>query len=280
MAWNGPTDIRLLWRALEARRQRSPSAAVLRDPRNCGGLRRARYCTSPPFRRGISHSTRDGDGSLFWQVCSGTLRIYSKNLLVDNQQVDALAQDILAAKPALVMLQEVSPRNESILELLREDFPHQHRCNFAEKWLSIALLSRHAFAGEPRCTKDRALAAAPVDLEGQRFWAVSVHAPWPWPKPTASHEEEALRLLQQLDAPIAMAGDLNTLPWTHRVTAMQAASSTTRAGPPRASLSLGPLPLAIDMAFAPGGGSLMLRPKLGSDHAGLVADLSLAGAKP
>jgi endonuclease/exonuclease/phosphatase (EEP) superfamily protein YafD len=216
----------------------------------------------------------------FGKYAPGTLRIYSKNLLVDNQQVDALAQDILAAKPALVMLQEVSPRNESILELLREDFPHQHRCNFAEKWLSIALLSRHAFAGEPRCTKDRALAAAPVDLEGQPFWAVSVHAPWPWPKPTASHEEEALRLLQQLDAPIVMAGDLNTLPWTHRVTAMQAASSTTRAGPPRASLSLGPLPLAIDMAFAPGGGSLMLRPKLGSDHAGLVADLSLAGAKP
>ncbi|HCQ67606.1 MAG TPA: hypothetical protein DIU07_21790 [Rhodobacteraceae bacterium] len=208
------------------------------------------------------------------QSAGGDLRVYSKNLWAGNRDPAALVADIEAAAVDAVFLQEVSDRNVLALDLLRASFPHQHLCRF--QWATrIAVLSRLPFDGTPTCSKQFAMAAAPVRVEGDRVWLVSTHLPWPWPYDNAENETAAETLLESLDAPAVIAGDFNAFPWTWRVRRLATASNTRAAGPVRPTLFLRQVPLPIDLAFAPGGGSLERRPQLGSDHFGIVADLAL-----
>ena len=205
----------------------------------------------------------------------GDLRVYSKNLRPRNSELLALANDIRSEHVDVVLLQEVSIHNDEIMERLQRDFPNQHLCRFSN-WSGIAVLSRHPFQGDGKCTDDRAMAAAQIALNGQAVWLVSVHIHWPWPAPSAKAEMSVNALLATLDGPVVMAGDFNTLPWTHRVRRIKAQSGTQIAGPVRPSFHRLGVPLPIDFALAPGGGRVEMRGKLGSDHSGLVADLSLA----
>ncbi|MCB1338026.1 MAG: endonuclease/exonuclease/phosphatase family protein [Maritimibacter sp.] len=204
----------------------------------------------------------------------GDIRIYQKNLWAGNRDTTPLAADIEAADVDAAFFQEVSDRNDTILDQLEAGFPHQHLCRFPG-WNGIALVSRHPFAGDPLCSEAFALAAAPIVIGGTRVWLVSAHLPWPWPYDNAENEAAAEELLAGLDAPAVVAGDLNSFPWTSRVRRIAAASNSRPAGPVRPTFRLGPIPFPIDMAFAPGGGSLERRPRFGSDHHGIVADLSL-----
>ncbi|MCY4179184.1 MAG: hypothetical protein OXD48_02705, partial [Litoreibacter sp.] len=161
------------------------------------------------------------------------------------------------------------------LELLRPQFRHQHLCRFSN-WSGIAIASKQPLTAPGKCTDTRAMAAAKIDLNGRPVWLVSTHIHWPWPAPSEKAEAEAHALLAELDGPIAIAGDFNTLPWTHRLHNIRALSGTQRAGPVRASVHLRALPLPIDFALSPGGGQVEIRGKIGSDHAGLLASLTLS----
>jgi len=208
------------------------------------------------------------------QVPGEDVRVYSKNLAAGNGRIAALVEDIRSAGVDLVMLQELSDANRRILKRLEDDFPHQHVCTYS-RWSGIAILSKVPFDGAPRCTEGRVLAAAPVIVSETRVWAVSAHIPWPWPRPTGPHEAEARAFLSDLDAPVVLAGDFNSFPWVARVRGFAAPNRLKAAGPARATFSFKGIPLPIDLAFAPGGGRLERRPEMGSDHAGIVADLSL-----
>ncbi|AZV79114.1 hypothetical protein EBB79_15355 [Parasedimentitalea marina] len=204
----------------------------------------------------------------------GDMRVYSKNLWFANAQVQAVVADIKAADVDVVMLQEVSDNNNSILGLLKASFPHQHFCRFSG-WSGIALASRHPFAGDPVCSSWRAVLAAPIDLDGRRVWTVSAHIPWPWPHDSIENENAAVEILSELEGPVVVAGDFNIVPWSGRVERIARLTRTQLAGPAYSTLNLRNIPLPIDLILAPGGGSVKLRPKLGSDHAGVVADVAL-----
>lgn len=208
------------------------------------------------------------------QPAGGDLRVYQKNLWVGNRDPAPLARDIEAAGVDAAFLQEVSNRNARILDLLADSFPHQHLCRFAG-WNGIALVSRRPFTGDPQCSEEFSLAAAPIEIDGTRVWLVSAHLPWPWPYENAENEIAADSLLRSLDAPAVVAGDFNTFPWTNRVRRVAEASNNRAAGPARPTFYISRIPFPIDMAFAPGGGTLERRPRFGSDHHGIVADLSL-----
>lgn len=205
----------------------------------------------------------------------GDIRIYSKNLWAGNTRTAKLAAEINASGADAVFLQEVSSGNRKILEQLKSRYPHQHLCRFST-WAAIAIASRHPFAGKPRCSTMRAVAAAPIRLNGKRIWLAAVHLPWLWPHGSAANEAAALKTLSSLEGPIAIAGDFNAFPWLNRISALKAATRTQLAGPARATFNLKGIPLPIDFALAPGGGSLQVRPRHGSDHAGIIADLSLS----
>lgn len=208
------------------------------------------------------------------QKSGDDLRLYAKNLWWANEGMGAVAQDIRAAEVDVVLLQEVSFRNEDIMDLLVSDFPYQHRCA-TNKWMSKAVLSRTPFEGEQKCSEERGIALAAVNLNGVKIWVGSLHIPWPWPYESDDNEAAVEALLSDLDAPVVIAGDFNAFPWTARVNRIVDVSDTMLAGPTRPTLTLWNMPLPIDHVLAPGGGTVERRPLLGSDHRGLVADVSL-----
>lgn len=208
------------------------------------------------------------------QKAGGDVRVYSKNLWFANKQLPALVADIKQANVDAVMLQEVSDQNRHVLDLLRKDFPHQHLCRFSN-WSGIAVASKKPFIAAPKCSTSRALAAVPINFENDRLWLVSAHIPWPWPWDSNMNEIAAEALLRSLKGKIVIAGDFNIFPWTSRVTRLSAITKTQAAGPTRFTLLYRHVPLPIDLALSPRGGSTEKRPLLGSDHAGLIADLAL-----
>ena len=81
--------------------------------------------------------------------------------------------------------------------------------------------------------------------------------------------------MRSLDGKVVVAGDFNIFPWTSRVERITAITKTKVAGPARFTLTYLNIPLPIDFVLSQNGGSIEKRPLLGSDHAGLVADLAL-----
>ena len=202
------------------------------------------------------------------------LRLYSKNLLDSNTDMVAIAEDIRGADVDVVMLQELVEENAHILALLSETFPHQHVCRYLGR-KRIAVLSRAPMTDERVCSQNRSMAGARIEVTGRPVWIVSVHVPYPWPAGTPETEAELQRMLEVLDGAVVVAGDFNAFPWTGRVQDIVRATNTTLAGPMRRSYVLFGVPLPIDHALAPGGGQTALRPRLGSDHWGILADVTL-----
>lgn len=203
----------------------------------------------------------------------GAFAVYSKNLHVLNVDVDEIVQDIFEAEVDVVFLQEVSPRNVHILAALAEVYPHQLYCP-VENWLSVAIASRRPIEGEGHCGR-HGLAIALIDVDGQSVWVASVHLLWPWPVQSGWQETEVIDTLAALDGPVVMAGDFNAFPWNWRVRAVAGAVDGVRAGPTQRTFRFQGLPLPIDHAFAPGGGTLEVRPLFSADHHGIVARLHL-----
>ncbi len=202
------------------------------------------------------------------------LRVYSKNLWFWNDEIPAVVADIEAAQVDVVMLQEVSKHNVAILDQLQNSFPYQHVCRFSE-WLGAAVLSRYPIDGRPKCSIWRAMAAAPIRINNERVWIVSAHVPWPWPLGSSRNEQAAVILLNSLEGKIVVAGDFNTFPWTGRISRIARITDTKVAGPVTPTMHILHIPLPLDLVLAPEGGSIAKRPLLGSDHAGLVADVGL-----
>ena len=204
---------------------------------------------------------------------SGDVTVYAKNVLWSNRQIPALADDIRQSGADVVALQEISDRNMRLLNILEETYPHQHLCRF-NGWNGIAVLSRTPIH-DNFCTPDRAGAGAKTTIGGQDVWAVSAHLSWPYPYGNAQSAAELANAMEQLDAPVVLAGDFNTFPWMASVASVRRAGGLRAAGPLRPTFTLSGVPLFLDHAYAPGGGQISYRPALGSDHRGLLAQLRL-----
>ncbi len=206
----------------------------------------------------------------------GDLRLYSKNIRYDNKSTAAIHADITEANVDIVMLQEVTETNQDLLAKLNQQFPHQHLCNTRSRG-DIGLASRIPFASTPECSIKRSFLVASVVINGEKIHVISLHFPWPWPMNTQSAEEETWDMLETLMGPVVIAGDFNAMPWSERVSRIKTATATNIAGPVSNTLNHRklPIPLPLDFALAPGGGTVEVRPLLGSDHHGIVADISL-----
>lgn len=206
----------------------------------------------------------------------GDIRLYSKNLHYDNEMMDEIAADIIAADVDLVMLQEVTIKSDKILDALKTEFPYQHLCQ-TSSYINVALLSRHGFTTPPRCSERRAIVLASIGLNQEQVWVGSVHVPWPWPATKGVAERQMIEMLAEIQGPVILAGDFNTFPWSARMQAVRDATGSETAGPLRLTLEHPkiPIPLPLDYALGPHGGTLSLRPLLGADHRGIVASLPL-----
>lgn len=215
--------------------------------------------------------------------------IYQKNLLFRLPAIAPVAEDILASGADFVTLQELHQRNRPILDALRETHPHQHFCPFAAVG-GIAVLSRYpGIYGQTVCASGAGLAAMRVATPDGPLWVVSLHLHWPYPYRQASQVEELLPLLEGLEGPVVLGGDFNMVAWSHAVRAIAGATRAENAGHVGGTFALSHavkgenilsrMPrLPIDHVLVPEGAALQSverRPRLGSDHHGIMARFAL-----
>ncbi len=210
------------------------------------------------------------------QRAGDDLRVYSKNLYYANEDMLPVLDDILKSGADIVLLQEVSTRNEQVLEDLAAAYPHQARCA-VNGYRSTAIASTRPFQGPTRCALGGNITAARIKVAGQGVDVVSVHIPWPWPYESPRKAKAVDAFFAQMTGPAVLAGDFNATPWSDRVRRIARHTGTRLAGPNLRTLHHPELrlPIAIDFALSPGGGRVTRRPLFGSDHRGLIADLAL-----
>tara|TARA_R100000789_G_scaffold34375_4_gene37656 strand:- start:12086 stop:12994 length:909 start_codon:yes stop_codon:yes gene_type:complete len=215
----------------------------------------------------------------------GAFSVYQKNLLYRNAQIPQLSQDILAAAPDVITLQELTGRNGEILDRLAPDYPHRTTCPFYS-WSRNAVLSRHPILpGGTLCLSGQGIAGLHLDTPQGPVWVLSLHLRWPFPHGQGAQAAALEQVIAGLEGPMVLSGDFNMVPWGHSVRRLTRAAGLRRAGPLRPTYWLAPhgwpagqvlsIPLPLDQVWSPGGGKAENRPLFGSDHAGVLARVHL-----
>lgn len=206
------------------------------------------------------------------------LTVYQKNLLFNRPDPKPLVADILARSPDIVTLQEVDGRNRAVLEALRQDFPYQQYCDYRAVGGTAVLSRWPAVPGSALCAYG--LSALQVETPTGPVWAVALHLRWPWPYGQAAQLDGLEPVLRALSGPKVIGGDFNSIAWSHAVTRVTRASGTRRVGREAVSFALpyGGFGVGIDHVLASGAqpGTIQVLERLGSDHRGVLARVSIA----
>jgi len=209
---------------------------------------------------------------------NGNYSVYQKNLLFKGIDPQAIIDDIQSLAPDFVTLQELSLANRVIFDALAQTYRASLKCRFTGVG-SVAVFSRWPMiSGTSRCAGDQGIAAMQVNTPEGPVWLVSMHLHWPYPHSQPAQLSRLLPQIEQMDGPVILGGDFNMVPWSHTMRAVQRATGSTRAGPVVRTYihDSSSLRLPIDHILVPGGrGYLDVRPKLGSDHFGLLLRFDL-----
>lgn len=201
--------------------------------------------------------------------------VYQKNLLYSVDDPAQIAADIRDGGADVALLQELSAQNGELTGLLADVLPHQAVCPSNTPG-TVSILSRWPFQGEPFCATGVGLVWVRMALPQGEAAVASLHLDWPWPYGQPEQVAQLLPKLRELPRPVILGGDFNAVPWSQTVARIAEATNTRRAGPLRASFSLGGLPITIDHLLVPDGwnAATAMRPGFGSDHLGQRATLS------
>jgi len=204
---------------------------------------------------------------------SGSVSIYTKNLLHNTTDNSDLISDITDLSPDIVVFQEVSRRNRQALEVLGSVYLYQALCPWGG-WNGIAILSKAKIQeSSTRCSKKRSLMAVKIEEASRAFWVVGVHLQQPWPDVQFAHLSEALPILEGFDAGVIVAGDFNSVPWSFTAKKIGEITATNAVGPFFGTYGWGPISIPIDQVWGRGGYASR-RPRFGSDHFGVFATTS------
>ena len=146
------------------------------------------------------------------------LRLVQMNVRFNNLQFRKASAVIKAAKPDVVLLQEITRDNEKILEDLGQSLPHQLHCH-RQDIESVAILSRFPFGAANRsdCLWALGFARAEILINGKAIDLASFHSRWPWPFSQARQLEALRGQFEALSHPVIFAGDFNSAPWSASV---------------------------------------------------------------
>lgn len=221
-----------------------------------------------------------GASRLGAEAVGSELTLYQKNLLWNGTDRAALLADIQAADPDLITLQEVSRQNALIVDGLKATHPYRLLCVSRGNG-GIAILSRYPLITTGQsCSLGEGIVLARVDMpERDPIWVGSVHLNWPFPYDQARQVPGIIEGLLGLEGSVILGGDFNMVPWGSAVRRIGDAARSDRIGGYASTYpGFGMLaPLAIDHVLIPQGatGAIEIRPRLGSDHHGLLARFSL-----
>ncbi|WP_068115436.1 endonuclease/exonuclease/phosphatase family protein [Tropicimonas marinistellae] len=205
--------------------------------------------------------------------------IYQKNMRYRNPDISELTADIREIAPDILTLQEMTVDHTKILQELKDILPYSHHCDYGPVGTAAVASRWPTIDGSKLCVDG--FTAMRVDAPEGPLWVGSVHLHWPWPERQRVMVDDLVPVMQGLDGPAIVGGDFNMVPWSSTLRRIATALGAERAGRVRMSFPLNhpkglPLEqiaqLPIDHVLIPAGkrGASELRPKLGSDHRGLV----------
>lgn len=209
------------------------------------------------------------------QEISPNLTLYQQNLLYIRDEDQAWLTEIGRVRPNLLTLQEVSPRNRSMLMGMQDDFPTQHFCPVPRVGGVMVAVRYPAVPASQICGGQDGMAAIQVQTPDGPVWVVSLHLRWPWPFDQAERLERLLPLLARLEGPVIVGGDFNSVAWSHALARVAKASQTRVAGPGGATFHVYGVPIGIDHVLLSEEfeAQFAIQPKLGSDHNGVLAQI-------
>lgn len=203
------------------------------------------------------------------------ITVYQKNLLFRRGDPAELIADFRASGADVILLQELSTANMAIPQALLDSYPHQLICP-AHPVGAVAILSAHPIS-ELTCREGSGYAMARIAHPAASFTAVSVHLHWPYP---FGQEPQANRIIDDIagaSRPMIIGGDFNMVPWAGAPRRIARATDTRINGPIRPTLFVKGYPLPIDhvLTDARWQASVERRPRLGSDHFGVLARIGI-----
>lgn len=151
-------------------------------------------------------------------------RLFAMNLLWRNPTPGKVLEAIGAADPDILYLTEMSWHLRQLNESLREDYPYAFRC---AEWKTVGgsvILSRLPIRkGKDFCGDYASLGLTTIVIEGKEISAGVVHLRWPWPASGPRQIDALVPRLERLRDDALIAGDFNSVTWSHGVTRFAAA---------------------------------------------------------
>lgn len=221
-------------------------------------------------------------GARLWMGVAGAgvaapeITIYQKNMLYRDYDSAALVEDILASGADVVTLQEVSRAHRDILSALADTHPHHLVCDGTAVGAVVVLSALPSV--HTTCSDPAGIAVMDVGEGSAALRVVSLHLHWPWPYRqaeglTATLDSLSGTVLDRDGRPprTVVGGDFNMVPWGHSLRRVERAFGVRRIGHVERTFSLHGWPFVIDHVMAShGSAGIDVRPRLGSDHFGVV----------
>jgi endonuclease/exonuclease/phosphatase (EEP) superfamily protein YafD len=214
------------------------------------------------------------------------IRVLSFNILNSNyENGPAIAGFIKGSGADIVMVMEASPLFDHLADLATV-YPAREGCDEAQT-CDLMLLSKtpltDAEMHDLGPTWRNRLITAHTVVDGEPFTAVAAHMVKPYFDWAAVGEAHTLlRVLAKIQGPMVLSGDFNAAPWSDNIEWLVRDGKLITAGnyPATWPVALGPLGVPIDNMFTRDGlfiDSLKsLDDTMGSNHRGLIAELSIA----
>jgi endonuclease/exonuclease/phosphatase (EEP) superfamily protein YafD len=181
-----------------------------------------------------------------------TISVYSANLYIHNDDVEAIAASIRRADADVVMLIELGDATAPRLDELIPGYPHRiasPRVDRPNGGVRSVIASRYPLTRLPRVPEVEAVAAVARTPLGD-LNVVSVHLTRPWPFEESwgqiSQTMALTGLVKTLDGPVVVAGDFNSVSSARIGRQVRADMGLTAApGLPGTWPSFAPSPLSI-----------------------------------
>lgn len=202
---------------------------------------------------------------------------YQKNIRVNHSRPSALVREIVSFRPDTISLQEIADKDKPVLDLLRAFYPSQHYC-FVEHLSGVAALSRWPMVqGTQTCFGGWGIAGFQVEMPEGRVWVLSAHIEVFFEGLRPQILRALIPQLEALAGPVIIGGDFNSEPYFSSTIRLAEAAGVRRIGRPVTTFMLfDRFGVAIDHIMATrGDGIIMQRPKLNSDHFGVVGRFTI-----
>jgi endonuclease/exonuclease/phosphatase (EEP) superfamily protein YafD len=219
---------------------------------------------------------------------ANALRVYSHNVWDKHPDLQQLEIALRAVEADVLILIEVDPTKQPLLQRLSARYPYSVSCADNPKCAN-AILSRFPIVagGADRIGHEiPPIAWARIDASPRGLGIVTVigthiHRPTRSPLLHARQMQSLIGLTKSVQGPIIVAGDFNTSPWSASYRTLLSDTGLTAAGPVVPTWPMVPVALpqfAIDHILL-SSGLVATRsgaaPATGSDHAPIFADIEM-----